>query len=180
MLVCAPQVARVLLDSAVARSKGSRSAIKFGLASLAIACLIGLGLYAPTELREGSKVFLSEMSRRPDYTGLTSYIEKLRQIREDHKSVDAVVYIPREELFWDKLSCRSAGFFISAISERPALYAWPKDDCYDFLCGPRFHSNGLCAKSQGHFSDEELIGEAKRMGYAQVEVLTSGRIRVLK
>jgi hypothetical protein len=114
-------------------------------------------------------------------TGLDEYIASLEKIRDNPKTINSLVYIPRsEKLFWNGVDCRSAGFLIAGISERPALYAWPSFACYEFLCGKRFHSNGLCNKSESNFTDEQISSEASRLGFSQVLIIYGNEIRVLK
>ncbi|CAM8377704.1 hypothetical protein [Candidatus Methylopumilus planktonicus] len=138
-------------------------------------------IYAPNALRLGTKHFLSDVRQSKPNTNLTAYIEKMNFIRNDIKTTNSLVYIPRTEIqYWKSMDCRSIGFVIPAISQRPALYGWPSNDCYDFLCGTRFHSNGLCEKSQKNYSDSELLNEAKNLGFSAVEVITSKSIRSLR
>lgn len=142
--------------------------------------MILLLIYAPNAIFSGTKSFVSDIiQKRPD-SALATYIEKLHIIRDDPKTIDALVYIPRSEIwYWHSMDCQGAGYLIPAISQRPALYAWPTSTCYEFLCGPRFHSNGLCEKSQESYTDEQLIAEAKKQGFSGVEEVTSKGIRSL-
>lgn len=138
-------------------------------------------VYGPRLLVSGVKNFLGKVRQPIPATELQVYVEKLHKIRDDASSLNALVYIPRTETaYWKSLDCRGTGYLIPAVSERPALYAWPSKDCYAFLCGPRFHSDGLCEKSQESYTDSELMNEAKRLGYSKVEIVTSKGIRSLR
>lgn len=135
-------------------------------------------IYAPRALISGAKNFLSDIKQPLLNTTIAGYVEKLYTIRDDPTSINTLVYIPRTEVgYWDSMDCRGTGYLISAIAQRPALYAWPTTACYSFLCGPRFHSNGLCEKSRGSFTDEALIGEAKKLGFSRVDIVTRKGIR---
>lgn len=137
---------------------------------------------APIILRDSVKKFLVETRSDLPVTMLTSYIEKLEEIKKDKSTLHSLIYIPRTELhFWgDGQYCRNRHHVIAAISERPAIYGWPYPSCYEFLCGQRFFSNGLCNKSLLSYSDEELLREAKRIGFEQVKVITDKEIRTLR
>lgn len=138
-------------------------------------------IYAPNAIFSGAKNYVSDIIQTLPDSALAKYVEKLHVIRDDPNTMNALVYIPRTETYyWNSMECRGTGYLIPAISQRPALYAWPTSDCYEFLCGPRFHSNGLCEKSQGSFTDEQLIAEAKRLGFTGVEVVTASEIRSLR
>ncbi len=139
--------------------------------------------YTPKIIMNGVTSFVSDISQKTPTTELSVYIEKLEKIRNDPHSLKAVIHIPRKELdFWNSSFpiCRKVGLIIPAVSERPALYGWPSNECYGFLCGPRFHSNGLCEKSKGVFTDEELLTETKRLGFNRVYVVTSKETRILQ
>lgn len=142
--------------------------------------VIGCLVYGPIVLVRGAGNFLSGMKQKAEPSALGAYVEKLRSIRDNPETKRSVVYIPRTEEYWKSMWCRGTGFFIPAISERPALYAWPSYDCYYFLCGNRFHPNGLCEKSQESFTDEQLLTEAHKLGFDAVDIVTSKEIRILK
>ena len=57
-------------------------------------CLI----YAPTAIFKGTKSFLSEIRQNKPNTNLTAYIEKMNVIRNDVKTTNSLVYIPRTEI----------------------------------------------------------------------------------
>ncbi len=141
---------------------------------------LGVIKYGPSALNDGMLAYLHGM-RRPSRQGLISgYISQLDIIRNNSPSKTSVVFIPRTERgYWDSLHCNASGYLLSAISERPSLYAWPSPTCYEWLCGPRFHSDGLCEESQKNHTDDELIREAKRLGFEEVYIVTSGQTRVL-
>lgn len=152
---------------------------KFSKVFLAFAIILFL-IYAPGTLLSGAKSFLVEVKQELPDTTLGHYIRNLHVIRDDPTSVNSVVYIPRTETgYWKSMFCRGTGYLIPAISQRPALYAWPSNECYGFLCGPRFHSKGLCEISQQSFTDEQLIGEARKLGFDQVDIVTLSGIRRL-
>lgn len=154
---------------------------KFYLIYLAAAVILWLFyVYGPEALTGGARSFIAQIKREVPETTLATYVEKLHIIRDDPKTIDALVYIPRTETgYWHSMDCRGTGYLIPAIAQRPALYAWPLTACYSFLCGPRFHSNGLCEKSQESFTDEQLIAETKKLGFSSVEIVTSSGIRSL-
>lgn len=144
---------------------------------------------APQIIYAGGKSFLMQISQAYPANFFAIYIQRLDEIRKDKSSLNALVYIPRTETaFWKDIkpdtkpdwTCKSAGYIISAISERPALYGWPSNECYSFLCGPRFHSNGLCEKSKNNFSDEELLSETKRLGFSKVYIVTASETRIVQ
>jgi len=117
-----------------------------------------------TSLKHGSTSYFRKMALTPANT--SPYIKYLRTIRDDPSTLNYVVYIPRGEInFWGSMSCRHSSYFIPAISERPALYAWPDVNCYSYQCGPRFHSYDYCEKSQKFYTDDELLKEARRLGF---------------
>lgn len=142
---------------------------------------ISSAVYAPKALWAGGKKFLVYIKQQPAANEFSTFVKKLEAIRDESESKNSLIYIPRNEaVYWKAIDCRSAGYLISAISERPAIYGWPSTECYPFLCGPRFHSNGLCEKSQQIYSDGELLSEAKKMGFDRVDVITAKEVRVLK
>lgn len=145
-----------------------------------LAAIILFVIYAPRALLGGAKSFLSDIKQPLPNTAIAGYVERLHAIRDDPLSINSLVFIPRTEVaYWDSMDCRGAGYLIPAIAQRPALYAWPTTACYSFLCGPRFHSNGLCEKSQEYFTDDELVGEAKKLGFSGVDIVTTQGIRSL-
>lgn len=167
ILICIPQAGKFLFS-------------KYSKVYVAIAIVIFL-IYGPQLLVGGAKSFLADIKQKLPDTTLASYVEKLRIIRDDPSSINALVYIPRAEVgYWRSMDCRGTGYLIPAIAQRPALYAWPSNDCYTFLCGSRFHSNGLCEKSQESFTDSQLIDEAKKLGFSRVDIVTSEGIRSLQ
>jgi hypothetical protein len=181
MLVCIPQVCRTLLRNPTPSLRFPRGVLVVACRTAVFLGVLGVCIYAPRPIIAGSNIFLSQMNQHPPVTVLAAYVEKLRTVRDDPTSLNAVVYIPRTETaYWTSMFCRSTGYFIPAISERPALYAWPTMKCYDFLCGPRFYSNGLCEKSQESFTDKQLISEARRLGFDGVYIVTSKGIRSLR
>lgn len=138
-------------------------------------------IYVPRVLISGVNTFFWAIDQELPINNFSTYIDKLKTIRDDQGTKNSLIYIPRSENeYWKHGDCRSASFIIPAISERPALYGWPSTDCFEFLCGPRFHSNGLCRKSMLSYSDEELIIEARRIGFEQVLIVTSKEIRTLR
>ncbi len=147
-------------------------------------CLICLSfiflINAPRTLVKGIKYFIISMRYKPVETILANYISHLKSIRNDKTSEKSLVYIPRDEKYWSQMDCRGLGFFIAAISERPGLYAWPSEECYTFLCGPRFHSNGLCTSSKNLYSDGELLEEAKKLGFESVQKVTLEGVKIIK
>ena len=151
---------------------------KYAKVYLTMAVILLL-IYCPDALVGGARSFWADIKQAIPDTTLEDYVEKLHIIRDDPKTIDSLVYIPRSEKYWHSMDCRGTGYLIPAIAQRPALYGWPSNDCYQFLCGPRFHSNGLCEKSQESFTDEQLIAEAKKLGFSGVEVVTSNRIQSL-
>lgn len=165
ILLCTPQAGELVFQ-------------KSAKVYLTIALILFL-IYGPKAIFSGAKSFLLDIEQKLPDTTLGDYVEKFHIIRDDPKTIDSLVYIPRAEKYWHSMDCRGTGYLIPAIAQRPALYGWPSNDCYQFLCGPRFHSNGLCEKSQESFTDEQLIAEAKKLGFSGVEVVTSNRIRSL-
>ncbi|HOI43181.1 MAG TPA: hypothetical protein PK523_09570, partial [Elusimicrobiales bacterium] len=175
-LLCVPGLMRAPKGAGPVKSRAGK-AIPILLLSLAV---LAFSVYAPRALRRGKRAFLNGMAELPPATALAGYVEKLLVIRDDPTSAAGVVHIPRsEKAYWESMYCKGTGYFIPAISERPALYAWPSRECYDFLCGPRFHSNGLCEASQGIFTDAELMAEAAKLGFDPVYVVTALRTRTL-
>jgi hypothetical protein len=165
-LICIPQMA-------------AGNILKYSRIFITIAVAMFL-VDGPQLLINGAKSFLVDIRQKLPDTTLGYYVEKLHVIRDDPTSVNALVYIPRTEVgYWKSGDCRGAGYLIPAMAQRPALYAWPSNDCYSFLCGPRFHSNGLCEKSQESFTDTQLIEEAKKLGFHRVDIVTSSGIRSL-
>lgn len=181
VLACFPQAGRTLLAESTGDTRFPPRVVLAVYRLLVALAVLGFCFYAPRAIIAGARTFLEAMKQRPPATTLASYVEKLHTIRNDPTSLNAVVYIPRtEKAYWNSMFCRGAGLFIPAISERPALYAWPTNECFDFLCGPRFYSNGLCEKSQKAFTDEQLLLEAKNIGFERVDIVTSKGIRNLR
>ena len=154
------------------------------LTKILIVIIILSGLfYAPRVLFSGLKNYMLQISRYPLGSSLSIYVKKLENIRDDKKTINSLVYIPRSEVnFWGhKTTCVNLHHAISAISERPAIYGWPRGDkdCYWFLCSNRYHSNGLCEKSQLNFSDQELMEEAIKLGFSQVIIVKELETRVI-
>ena len=173
LILCLPQFYPSLFDS-------KNNKIKF----MFIFLLIGQGL---PPIGYGLYKYIDGMTQVTPQTDMETYIEKLKAISNDETSLDAVVYIPRNEIFWDRMnaiptnySCRATTYIIPAISERPALYSWPTNACYDFLCGPRFHSNGLCEQSTHIYSDQELLDEARHLGFNKVYLVTKNNSRLVE
>lgn len=180
VLLCVPQVWTSLIRDNAADFRFHRRIVVGAGWALLLLGVCGFYLHAPSAIIEGSKTFLSGMAQEPSATVLAGYVDKLRIIRDDPEGRNAAVYIPRTETaYWESMYVRSVGYFIPAISEHPALYAWPTKESYSFLCGPRYHSNGLCEKSQGKFTDSQLIAEAKKLGFDRVYIVTSKGIRDL-
>lgn len=180
LLMCIPQVSMALSRDPAPAQHFSRGALSGACRTLVALCVLAVCIHAPKTIFAGAKIFLAKMKQHPPATTIANYVKRLRMIRDDPTSFNTVVYIPRTETaFWNNLYCKGAGYFISAISERPALYAWPAKTCSEFVCGPRFHSDGLCDKSQGAFTNEQLLSEAKRMGFEKVDIVTSNGITSL-
>ncbi len=176
ILVCIPRILKAKLNKV------------FSLLLL-IGLLIISFYNAPGLLFDGFKSFVVQIKQIPQPNPFSVYIDKLNIVRNDLTSKRALVYIPHSEnIYWkepvngEKVdpTCRSAGYIIPAISERPAIFGWPSNECYEFLCGPRFHSNGLCDKSKKNFTDSELLSEAKQLGFDRVDIITESGIRILQ
>ena len=133
-------------------------------------------------IKHGARSYFRNMALTPANESLLNpYIKYLRLIRDDPNTLNYVVFIPRSEInFWGSMSCRHSTYFIPAISERPALYAWPDVNCYSYQCGPRFHSYDYCENSQKFHTDNELLNEAKRLGFYGVIFINNDGIRSLK
>lgn len=167
VLLCIPQAGELFFK-------------KLSRICLTVALLMFL-YYAPDAITPGAKLFVMDILQTVPKTTLGTYVEKLQTIRDNPDTIHSLIYIPRTETgYWKGMDCQGTGYLIPAISERPALYAWPTNACYSFLCGPRFHSNGLCEKSQESFTDEQLVAEAHKLGFTGVEIVTSGGIRSLR
>lgn len=145
-------------------------------------------LHGSPVLGYGAYKYLQGMTAEIENNDLAGYLAKLKEIRDSEDNDNSVVYIPRSEKFWASMyqepmdygACRATTYIIPAIAERPALYSWPTEACYSFLCGPRFHSNGLCAKSSELYTREEVIAEANRLGFNKVYLVTRNDIQTLK
>jgi len=139
---------------------------------------IGYGLYN----------YATGMSADPETTVFSAYIEKLRMVREMDTDGLSLVYIQRDERYWEKMhqtppdynACRALTYTIPAISEMPAMYSWPNRACYEFLCGNRFHSNGLCEASEQIYSRRELLEEAHDLGFLRVFRITDESIDTIE
>lgn len=147
-------------------------------------CILGLSVGSWNGVQSsgsGFVRFFRAMKATVQEHPITKYIKFLQVVRDEDRNSRSVVYIPRTEVeFWNGMDCKAMAHLIPAISEKPALFAWPEAACYSFLCGPRFHSNGLCAESQKVHNDVELLSEAVRLGFDEVDVVTSTGIRTLK
>lgn len=145
-----------------------------------------LGFYAPKVLVAGVLDFRRELIAPLKIDNeLSVYIDELNLIRKDKQTLNSLVYIPRTEIkFWKSggydPTCRSASFIISGISERPAIFGWPDENCYSLLCSDRFQSNGLCRKSIQSYDEIELLAEAKLLGFNEVIVLTKNGTKKLQ
>lgn len=139
--------------------------------------------YAPKIVINGIVNFSKQINRTPEGSILSDYIMHLVAIRENQHTKDALIYIPRSEYgFWGgNNQCKNIHHAISAISERPAIFGWPRggDDCYGFMCGNRFHSEGLCEKSQLLYNDSELIMYAHSLGFRKVIKVTLEEIKTI-
>ncbi len=139
--------------------------------------------YAPKTIKSGFINFSKQINRTPEESILSVYIKHLISIRENQQSKDALIYIPRSEYgFWGGSNqCKNIHHAISAIAERPAIFGWPRggDDCYGFMCGNRFHSEGLCEKSQLIYNDSDLIRYANSIGFRKVIKVTLEEIRTI-
>ena len=135
--------------------------------------------YIPKTLIPSTINYLNEIRKFKIDNDFSYYINKLKLVRDD--KVSDVVFISRDELnFWGWLDCRAMPFVISSISEKPALYAWPSNDCYSYLCGARFTSNGLCKTSGLAKSDIELKAEAYKMNFTMIAIIDANGIRYLR
>lgn len=180
VLICVPQVVLQLWRDSERIWTIPRKTVFVLFSALVAVCASGLFFNGSMAIFRGGRTFMRGMGEPLPSTALAGYVEKLRVIRDDPGSLNGVVYIPRTETgYWASMYVRNASYFIPAISERPALYAWPSKESYSFLCGPRYYSNGLCEKSQGSFSDLQLLSEANRMGFNRVYIVTSKGIRNL-
>ncbi|TGM60661.1 hypothetical protein [Leptospira vanthielii] len=145
-----------------------------------------LGLYSPKVILTGVLDFRRELNAPLNIDNqLSIYIEKLNLIRKDERTINSLIYIPRSEIkFWKSEgydpTCRSASFIISGIAERPAIYGWPADACYNLLCSDRFQSNGLCEKSIQSYGDNELLIESRKLGFSEVIILTKNGMKTLR
>ena len=129
----------------------------------------------------GFKYYIFQIKQITPSTEIMHFVTKFIQVRDNNSTLDKLIYVPKSEVsFWNKMDCQGVGWLIPAISERPALFAWPSESCYEFLCGPRFHSEGLCIKSQFYYSDIELLSNAKQLGFNGVIIITKDNIRVLE
>lgn len=139
--------------------------------------------YAPQDVLNGFQNYFAQISRYPIGSSLSIYVKRLEKIRDDESTKQSLVYIPRSEInFWGtKATCVNLHHAISAISERPAIYGWPRGDkdCYWFLCSNRYRSNGLCEKSQQNYSDRELLEEARKLGFDEVIIVKELEVRVI-
>jgi hypothetical protein len=163
----------IMLFSQIFSSEGKR----WKVAAVVIAIV-----FAPYSIKSalrGARRFVGMIRHPVPATVLGRYVEHLKVIGQNSPK-DVLVHIPRDERYWKSMDCRGLGYLIPAISERPGLYSWPSNKCYPFLCGPRFHSNGLCQKSLQLFSDQQLISEAKRLHYSKVMVVRLNGIREIK
>jgi len=143
--------------------------------------IIVMAFNTVVSIASGAKVFLHNVRLAPINSRLAPFIISLRAIRSDPASKDTVVYIPKTEgNFWKSLSCNATSYFIPAISERPALYAWPDPGCYDYGCSARFHAEKLCLESQKGHTDQQLLKEAQKMGFLKVVIVTSSGVRSLQ
>jgi hypothetical protein len=155
------------------------------LKPLVIASLIIHGVPA---IVYGASKFVVEMKANAEQTTLTPYIHQLIRIADTDKESNSLVYIPRTEPYWEKMysqpldknACRLLGFTIPALSEHPGLYSWPTTDCSSFLCGERFHSEGLCEESSLIYSRRELIREAQELGFSRVYLVTANEVEILE
>ena len=152
---------------------------------LAIATLV---IHGAPAIGYGIYKYVSEMGTTPERNTYVPYLDSLRQIAETDPGSPALVHIPRSEKYWEKMysmpldlnACRALTYTIPAISEHPALYSWPTEECYSYLCGERFHSNGLCEASDHIYSRRELIEEAHNLGYNRVYLVTANDIEILE
>jgi len=138
-------------------------------------------IYTPSVIKNSIKAYFIGLKSVRHESPISYYINELELFAKERNVSEALIYIPRSEgLFWGALDCRTMPFIIPAISGIPAIYAWPKSECFDWLCGPRFHSNGLCGISGDVFSDSQLLYEASRLGFSSVIVITKDGPRILK
>jgi len=136
--------------------------------------------YTPRTIRDSFKSYYHTIFSVKHHSSMSLYVDELIKLSNNKFNRDTLIYIPRsEKLFWQSLDCRTMPFIIPAISGIPAIYAWPKQDCFDWLCGPRFHSNGLCIKADDFKTDKELKNEAKRLGFNTVVIITKDGLRKL-
>jgi len=149
--------------------------------------LVILFIHGAPVLGYGSYKYLHGMTSDIGENELSRYLSHLRDIRDDESNMDSVVYIPRDESFWESMhltplnygACRATTYTISAIAERPALYSWPSEACYEFLCGPRFHSDGLCEASGEVYTREEALMETRRLGFEKLYLVTEKEVEIL-
>jgi hypothetical protein len=136
--------------------------------------------YTPRTIRDSFKSYYHTIISVKHHSSMSLYVDELIKLSNNKSNRDALIFIPRsEKLFWQSLNCRTMPFIIPAISGIPAIYAWPKQDCFDWLCGPRFHSNGLCTKVDDLKTDIDLRNEAKRLGFNTVIIITKDGLKTL-
>lgn len=148
---------------------------------LFILILFFILIYTPSVINGSIKAYLNGLRSIRHETPISYYINELELLAKERNVSEALIYIPRsEEQFWGALDCRTMPFIIPAISGIPTIYAWPKSECFDWLCGPRFHSNGLCGISGDSFKDSQLLYEASRLGFSSVIIITQVGSRILR
>jgi hypothetical protein len=180
VLICVPQIVLQLLSDPERIWSIPRKAVIVLFSALVVVFTFGIYHNGSKAILKGGRIFMQAMGAPLPSAIIGDYVRKLRVIRDDPGSLNGAVYIPRSESgFWASMYVRNLPYFIAAISERPALYAWPSKESYSYLCSPRFHSNDLCEKSQGSFTDTQLLNEANRLGFNRVFIVTSKGIRKL-
>jgi hypothetical protein len=150
--------------------------------TIVVVFLTGYALlsYGLPTVQKGFKDFRTGISGSKSQLFFSNYITALESIRSDPSTLDALIYIPRRELgFWQFHHCKIATYFITAVSERPALWSWPDARCYPFLCTKRFTSGDLCTSSLVDHDDDEIRSETARLGFKRALVVTSEGIRTV-
>jgi len=139
------------------------------------------GFYAPSAIKGSLQVYFRNIMNLRHESPISYYMSELAKLSNDKSHKNSLIYIPRSEVaFWNILDCRTMPFIIPSFSEIPAIYAWPQKDCFDWLCGPRFHSNGLCLDSGNYHSDVQLLEESKRLGFRSVIIITKDGTRIIR
>jgi hypothetical protein len=171
------------LDTQAIMRRNLRPSWKASLAILSLLLIVlgcvGTIYYSPAVV-SGFRTYAFGARLNQPNTNLGFYLSELVKIRDVKDKMKSVVYIPRTDPFWGLMSCRASTYVIPAISEHPAIYGWPDKACYDFLCGPRFHSDGLCDESLKSYNDAQLLSEAKKIGYQRVYIVGSNGTKVVE